>query len=639
MTEESTQTQTESRPSVKGGEAKQPTSAKVPVTHVRIGKKRSYAKLISIIIIVAAVGFIVDTVSHAGRAYPGVTVAGIDVEGMNVEEIVQKVSAKYEPVLKSKPVRAYASQELLDEQAENIEATETDTVEESLGYTVVWPADAQDLDASIDYTTAAQDAVNMGRSSPIERIGLLIQGKDVPLTIDCNDKLVDEYASEIDAVLGYKYQNCMVVMLDDVPYITEGHDGDMVNRDWLEGQVSELLLKDPEEPRDFVAYTEHQPLQIDYDQAQVCADFIQERIEGGLEFKFGDLSWSVDAQTLGNWVSTEVVEDDDGTQHLEPNVNSNRARNSILVHAIPGLQEGKDKVEITNEGGTVQVSITTDSKLPNVEAALEDMQETLFGEKTPTSRVIEVKQSDAPSKMSFDQAVSNGLIAPISTFTTEYTSNTPARNTNIHLAADLLNNSICKSDGGVWSFNETAGECNEEKGFQAAIAIAGDETVDEIGGGICQVATTVFNAAYEAGFGIEERANHSLYIPTYPAGRDSAVSWEFPDLKWRNDTHSDVILIMSYDDSSVTASIYGVDPGYTVQTETGQWEQGEPSQTVYEFDASLAPGQEYVKMRGADGLKIKITRTVSDKDDNLLFTDVFESHYSASNTIIVRGAE
>lgn len=85
------------------------------------------------------------------------------------------------------------------------------------------------------------------------------------------------------------------------------------------------------------------------------------------------------------------------------------------------------------------------------------------------------------------------------------------------------------------------GEANEEAGFQAAHAIINGEYDDAIGGGICQVATTVFNAVYEAGYPVTERRNHSLYISSYPTGRDAASAYPDLDLTWVNDGTSDVL--------------------------------------------------------------------------------------------------
>ena len=137
----------------------------------------------------------------------------------------------------------------------------------------------------------------------------------------------------------------------------------------------------------------------------------------------------------------------------------------------------------------------------------------------------------------------------------------------------MLSNSIIKANGGTWSFNDTAGEATEDKGYQNAGAIVGGEYSDAIGGGICQVATTVFNAIYDAGYPITERHNHTLHIESYPEGRDAAIAYPYMDLVWQNDTSSDVILVMSYSNSSVTATLWGVDPGYEVSTDYGEWKE------------------------------------------------------------------
>ena len=165
-------------------------------------------------------------------------------------------------------------------------------------------------------------------------------------------------------------------------------------------------------------------------------------------------------------------------------------------------------------------------------------------------------------------------------YTTEFTSGagTENRNHNIRLVSDLLNDSVAPA-GGTWSFNGTSGECNAERGFLGAGAIIDGEYEDAVGGGICQVATTVFNAVYDAGYPVPTRYNHSLYIASYPAGRDAAVSWDELDLVWKNDGASDVLMRTSYTDTSVTVTLYGVDPGYRVSTNVGEWTEGEKHKT------------------------------------------------------------
>ena len=193
--------------------------------------------------------------------------------------------------------------------------------------------------------------------------------------------------------------------------------------------------------------------------------------------------------------------------------------------------------------------------------------------------------------------------------------------------------------GGTWSFNGTSGECNAERGFLGAGAIIDGEYEDAVGGGICQVATTVFNAVYDAGYPVPTRYNHSLYIASYPAGRDAAVSWDELDLVWKNDGASDVLMRTSYTDTSVTVTLYGVDPGYRVSTNVGEWTEGEKHKTKTERDDSMAPGTSYVKTAGTDGRKITVIRTVASSDGSILHEDPFYSTYDPVTEVVVAGPE
>ncbi len=106
---------------------------------------------------------------------------------------------------------------------------------------------------------------------------------------------------------------------------------------------------------------------------------------------------------------------------------------------------------------------------------------------------------------------------------------------NVQLVSNLIDHTLIRP-GQVFSFNGTTGERNADKGFLEAPVIINGELQTGLGGGVCQVSTTVFNAAYEAGLDITERTNHALYISHYPQGRDATVNYPDLDLKFVNDT-------------------------------------------------------------------------------------------------------
>ena len=159
------------------------------------------------------------------------------------------------------------------------------------------------------------------------------------------------------------------------------------------------------------------------------------------------------------------------------------------------------------------------------------------------------------------------------------------------------------------------------------------------GGGICQVATTVFNAAYDAGYYIDRRYNHTIYNSSYPVGRDAAVSWPDLDLIWSNDTSSDVLLTTSYTEGTITVTLWGVSPERSVSTYVSDWEEGDKFKTKYVLNTDLAPTAYRVKTKGSDGRTIYVERTVYDKEGNQLSFQRFRSAYDAVNEIIEHGEE
>ena len=161
----------------------------------------------------------------------------------------------------------------------------------------------------------------------------------------------------------------------------------------------------------------------------------------------------------------------------------------------------------------------------------------------------------------------NGF-SQLSVFTTKTTSNED-RNFNIALAAQSLNNRTLMP-GEVFSFNQSTGERSITKGYRGAPAIYGGVLIDDIGGGVCQVSSTMFNAAALAGLTIVDRSPHAWPSSYVDKGLDATVNWPNLDFKFRNDKDTPVFVISSYKKQAVTIEIYGMRtaPGESVGLET-----------------------------------------------------------------------
>lgn len=156
--------------------------------------------------------------------------------------------------------------------------------------------------------------------------------------------------------------------------------------------------------------------------------------------------------------------------------------------------------------------------------------------------------------------VDNELLAnirekPIGHYITYFNSNNKNRSNNISLASKTINNHVI-FPGEVFSFNQVVGKRTIEKGYLRATVIVRGELSEGIGGGICQVSSTLFNSVDRAGLKIVHRYSHSRNVTYVPAGRDATVSWDGPDFVFQN-LYNQPILIRTYaGQGSVSISLY-----------------------------------------------------------------------------------
>jgi vancomycin resistance protein YoaR len=254
-----------------------------------------------------------------------------------------------------------------------------------------------------------------------------------------------------------------------------------------------------------------------------------------------------------------------------------------------------------------------------------------------SDRTAELTMRRVSPARTTEDAQAMGIKERIATFTTEYSPSNAPRVNNIHVLSDALNGTLI-APGEVFSFNGTIGQRTAAKGYQEANAIVGGKLVPQLGGGICQVGTTIFNTVFFSGLPVVERKNHSQYISSYPKGRDATVSWGGPDFKFKNDTDHWILIATSYSNSSVTISLYGTDPGYEVTYKTGDWTEivAPPAREVK--DATLPAGTKVIDERGVSSRTIVVTRTVT-KGGAVVRTDTFKSVYRPVEEVVRVGTK
>lgn len=222
----------------------------------------------------------------------------------------------------------------------------------------------------------------------------------------------------------------------------------------------------------------------------------------------------------------------------------------------------------------------------------------------------------------FSEAAAKEKYKTLSSFTTKTTSNSK-RNNNVKLSAQAING-IVLQPGEEFSFNDRVGERTEAKGYKGAAAYNNGEVVEEIGGGVCQVSSTLYNAVLKAGLKTTVRRSHT-YEPSYVTpGTDATVSWGGPDYKFVNNSSAAIGLRASYADQTVTISIYGVpvlEEGVTYSLKSTKLKDMDPPAPTYEEDGTLEPGVEKTKSSGSRGSYWE-TRLVITKDGEVISQEV-----------------
>lgn len=196
---------------------------------------------------------------------------------------------------------------------------------------------------------------------------------------------------------------------------------------------------------------------------------------------------------------------------------------------------------------------------------------------------------------------------------------------NLQRAVTLLDGARV-APGATFSFNKHVGPRTEERGFRSAPVIMNGKYEEGVGGGVSQVATTLFNAVWDAGLPITDRTAHALYISRYPAGRDATVNYPDVDLQFRNDTGRWLVLQTSFDESGIAIGVLGGGPVRRVESESGPLDEIGAPPVERTPDPTLYVGERAAVSDGEPRREIRVTRTVYE-GDRVLYRETWYTAY------------
>lgn len=218
--------------------------------------------------------------------------------------------------------------------------------------------------------------------------------------------------------------------------------------------------------------------------------------------------------------------------------------------------------------------------------------------------------------------------ATLGSSTTIYDSTNLNRSTNINIACEKINGTVIEP-GETFSFNKIVGERTTKNGFKEALIYNGGEVDYGLGGGICQISSTLYNAVLLANLDIVERKNHSMTVSYLPIGQDASVSYGNVDFKFTNSRTYPIKIVATANTGIIQISILGVkeEQEYVITLETEILETTD-YKTIYEYSSNIPIGEEELKQVGKKGYKCSTYKIVSLGENEisriLLSTDTYK---------------
>ena len=422
-----------------------------------------------------------------------------------------------------------------------------------------------DIDKSIDTAYLYGRSDNLFKNN-FDILSLKFKNNDIPIDINCDEKLLLSVINETNKLLPNKLTNPdYYINNDNNLIISSGKDGVIINNLKFKDELLNLL-KD-----------------------------------------FNNPSPSMDIPTI-NQKTNKINIDEIYKNVYKPPIDATYSTNPYMV--TPSVN-----------GIDFNISINEAKKM------IENYQEEY-------SIPLKILYPNFTTNQIGQEAFPNLL----SKFSTSFSSSNYNRSTNITLCAEKINGFVLMP-GETFSFNQVVGKRTAAAGFKPAPAYLNGKVIQDYGGGICQVSSTLYNAVLYSNLEIVERVNHG-YKPSYvKPGLDATVSWGGPDFKFKNNRNYPIKIVIDSSRKNLKIYIYGLktDNDYQVKLES-KYIRSLPYKTVYEKDSSLAPNEQKVLKNGSDGCKTATYKYLYDANGTFISSEcISRDTYNPHNKIVAVG--
>ncbi|WKZ39853.1 MAG: VanW family protein [Anaerolineales bacterium] len=566
--------------------------------------------------------------AYAGRIFPGVSVAGVDLSGLSPNEAALKLNQTLSYPITGKVLFRDGEQ--------------------------IWVASPVELGMVFDPSSSALAAYNYGRKGGLfnalsGQIGARGLGADVAPVVLFDQRVAYTYLQSIASQVNQPVLEASLRVEGTNVVAEQGRLGRALNLDatliYLGAQLQ--TFRDGEVP--LVIYETAPKLMDVSSQAETARRILSQPLTITIpNYRQGDPGpWSFDIPVLANMLAVQVV-DNGGAAEMQVGLNPAALRNSLNdLKVLIDRNPENARFVFNDETGQIEpIAASSIGRTMDVEASITTINDTLLrGEHNVTLAVAE----QLPAVVDTATGGQLGITQLVAEQTTYFYGSSAARIQNIVASANQFHG-VLVAPGEVFSMGSILRDISLENGFAEALIIYGGRTIKGVGGGVCQVSTTLFRTVFFAGYPVIERHSHAYRVTYYEmdrsgskdarlAGLDAAVFFPLVDFKFQNDTPH-WLLMETYVNAAartITWKFYSTSDGRNITWETtGPRNVVPPKAPIFEENPEMKEGEISQVDYAAEGADVTVNRTVW-RNGQVYFTDSFQTHYQPWSAICQYG--
>lgn len=550
---------------------------------------------------------------HIDNIYPGVTIDGTDVGGMPPADVSARLTEQ---------ATTFNNRVIMVQAADK-----------------TWTLTSQDLGMQMNAQATVDAAYAVGRSSNLIadmfiHLRLLSTPHNIETVVHYNPELIPQVVAQLAADVYIAPQNAALAIDNNGQVmLTPSQEGRRLHTESAQSLLEEAVVNPSDVPVTLTVQRIIPPITEDVlaSTQRLAEELFREPLVIAYASEVNAAEWRIAPGELVQMF--DLVDRVDETGQTRAYLEFRPEAFAPYLEAYRNaINTEPEDAKLSFNPNTRQVSVVAPSRIGYSldEAALYQQMQALIEQPV---RVIQAPVITTPPALDSTNIISLGIRELVAESTSYYNGSSEGRKNNIAVSAAKFHN-VTIPPGGIFSFNEHLGEVTKENGFDESLVILGDRTTVGIGGGVCQVSTTVFRAAFSGGFDIVERWAHGYRVRWYELnapgpGLDATIYTPHVDFKFRNDTDY-ALLIQTHTDlqaESVTFRFYSTKTDREIEITTPKVTEVIPhGPPIYEDDPTLPDGTVKQVDWANNGMSVIVTRTVR-ISDTVLHKDTLISEY------------